>query len=279
MDDVAPEISEEALGTIEQTIAAVERGDDTLRINFELTDADALRLFHACRKSTATRQIIIAGAASDITPVGAEILGLAFAESTSLNTLLLGGVYITDDCVSAFARGAAACTSLRHLGFINSRMTDMGVAALCALVEKQTALKNFVLVYNLVTIVGVEALARALGKSTTLKALALVGDRITDAGTEILTRELKASSALTQVLLSENAITDVGAAVLARWVETSTSLVALDVQDNRMSGNAELRVELAVSGACTCRALLGVVDLLREDGDHALAWRIARFLV
>ena len=234
---------------MEATLAAIERGDAMIKYEGALNEQDADVLMLALQECKTLNQLDLS--CGTIAPATVARLASALEKLTTLVVLFLDGNGITDAGATALASALPKCTSLEILFLANNKITDVGVSALAKAFEMPT---------------------------TAVMWLNLTSNQITDVGAAAMASALKKSTTMTRLTIALNEITDVGAAALASAVDTATMEV-LHVFGPRVTEAGQRAVDRALRRSKARRALLGVVDLLQKDGDHALAWRVARFLV
>ena len=175
-------------------------------------------------------------------------LSRAVGASTTLKRLVLRSTYMTDDAVAWWVSGVCASTTLQVLDLRCNGISSYGAARLARALKTSKTIRTFDLAYNNLSEKCARSIADLVTTSPSLESL-----------------DLSYNRCMSSYVIS----------MLVRAAEDSAALEVLELGDCRVQN----QVERALNCARARRALLGSAELLQDDGDHALAWRVARFLV
>ncbi len=194
-------------------------------------------------------------------------------------------------------------SSLLELNLSNNNIRDIGTEALVAAIEKSRNICELDLSYNSISDTGAIALASAIEKSCSLESVNLFENYVTDIVAKNIVAALEKSQTLKFLDLGGNAnaipiqYARIIAAITWRqprlsvytyidrsaWEEKEPDLKeeVVGILFDTIAGiNTQVKEPLLIfSTAATTRARsCPARKLLSNDGDHAIMWRVAKFL-
>ena len=170
---------------------------------------------------------------SDITAQGGKALAGAIATNTSLASLDILTLKITQDSGSAFVDMLQKNTSLKHISFTHSHgISDVGVSFIAKGLLTNCTLQKLNLYRCEISSTGTRELSKVLMVNKSLTSLDISSNPIGDNGIAYLAEALKVNRTLKTLSVRHCKITDTGLASLTDALQFNNTLRDLDLDDN-----------------------------------------------
>lgn len=174
---------------------------------------------------------------------GADAVGKALRENTSLTYLNLGNNKIGDKWVKVISEALKENQTLTYLNLGGNNIGNEGAGYIAEILKLNSGLTDLQLYVNKIGDEGITTIAEALTTNSTLKGLNVGTNKITDLEAKEILKTLRTNSTLKELELGDNKITNSCLGDMAKELIDNSTLVYLGLQGNEVSPNKVKKID------------------------------------